>query len=282
MAETIVNNSGEEVEKYNEAHGEIVPKTIVLVTGGFDPLHSGHIAYLQAAKAMGDHLAVGINSDAWLKRKKGKHFMPLEERGAIISQLLMVDQCVGFEDDYDTDDSALRFINDMREYNPDAKIIFANGGDRKAGTTPEEKAGLEKVTFAFGIGGEDKKNSSSWILKDWEAPKVVRSWGHYRELYKGTGFAVKELVINPKSSLSMQRHQHRSETWNLVSGKAHILTSQRAIPDDPQVRHLTPANPIDIPSSVWHKAVNDTDEPAHIIEVWKGNNLTEEDIERQD
>ena len=87
-----------------------VPKTIVLVTGGFDPLHSGHIEYFKAAKAMGDHLAVGVNSDAWLKRKKGRHFMPLDERGAIISQLLMVDQVVGFEDDYDKDDSSINFI----------------------------------------------------------------------------------------------------------------------------------------------------------------------------
>ena len=76
-------------------------KTIVLVTGGFDPIHSGHIEYFKAAKALGDTLVVGINSDAWLKRKKGRYFMPLEERGAIISELLMVDKVVGFEDDYD-------------------------------------------------------------------------------------------------------------------------------------------------------------------------------------
>lgn len=258
------------------------PKTIVLVTGGFDPLHSGHIEYFQAAKAMGDILIVGINSDAWLKRKKGRYFMPLDERGAIISQLLMVDKVVGFEDDYDADDSAVKFIKDMREYNPEAKLIFANGGDRQPGTTLEEKAGFEKITFAFAVGGTDKKNSSSWILKDWQAPKVERSWGHYRELYKGDGFAVKELVINPHSNLSMQRHQNRSETWNLVSGKAHVLTSQRAEPDDPQRRDLTPPNPIDIPANTWHRGVNESNEPAHIIEVWKGANLTEEDIERLD
>jgi len=282
MVELPTRQKPEDDKPYNEAHGKPLPKTIVLVTGGFDPLHSGHIEYLKAAKAMGDHLAVGINSDAWLKRKKGRHFMPLEERGAIISQLLMVDQCVGFEDDYDEDDSAIRFIQDMREYNPDAKIVFANGGDRKSGNTPEESANIDRVSFAFGVGGEDKKNSSSWILKDWEAPKVEREWGHYRELYKGDGFAVKELVINPNSSLSMQRHQHRSETWNLVSGSAHILTSQRSTPDDPQRQNLVPANPIDIPSNVWHKGVNDSDKPAHIVEVWKGTKLTEDDIERID
>ena len=121
----------------------------MLVTGGFDPLHSGHIEYFQNAKAMGDILIVGINSDAWLKRKKGRYFMPLDERGAIISQLLMVDKVVGFEDDYDADDSAVKFIKDMREYNPEAEIIFANGGDRQPGTTLEEKAGFRKNYFCI-------------------------------------------------------------------------------------------------------------------------------------
>jgi len=257
-------------------------KTIILVTGGFDPLHSGHIAYFQEARQLGDSLIVGLNSDAWLMRKKGKAFMPVEERGAIVDALGCVDKVIGFDEEYDADDSCVQFIRDMREYNPDAKIIFANGGDRQPGTTLEEKAGLKNVSFAFGIGGTDKKNSSSWILKDWEAPKVEREWGHYRELYTGDGFAVKELVINPKSSLSMQRHRHRSETWNLVSGSAHLLTSQRTNSEDPQRQNLVPANPIDIPANVWHKGVNDSDQPAHIVEVWKGATLTEEDIERQD
>lgn len=256
--------------------------TIVLVTGGFDPLHSGHIEYFKQAKALGDMLVVGVNSDAWLKRKKGRSFMPLDERGAIISELLMVNKVVGFEDDYDSDDSAIKFIKDMREYNPEAEIIFANGGDRTAGSTLEEKAGLEKIKFAFGVGGTDKKNSSSWILKDWQAPKVEREWGYYRELYKGDGFAVKELVINPHSTLSMQRHKNRSETWNLVSGKAHLLTSNRSEPEDPKRQDLTPPNPVDIPANVWHQGVNESNKPAHIIEVWKGAELTEDDIERLD
>ena len=261
---------------------EQVQTTIVLVTGGFDPLHSGHIAYFEEARQLGDTLIVGLNSDAWLRRKKGKAFMPVEERGAIVDALGCVDKVIGFDEAYDADDSACLFIKDMLEYNPKAKIIFANGGDRKTGNIPEESVTDSRLMFQHSVGGDNKKNSSSWILKDWEAPKVERAWGHYRNLYKGAGFMVKELVINPHSSLSMQRHEHRSETWNLVSGKARLLTSHRSEPDDPQVHHLTPANPIDIPSNVWHKAVNDTDEPAHIIEVWKGAELTEEDIERLD
>jgi D-beta-D-heptose 7-phosphate kinase/D-beta-D-heptose 1-phosphate adenosyltransferase len=53
---------------------------IVLITGGFDPIHSGHISYIQSAKKLGDQLVVGVNSDAWLTRKKGRPFMPLQER----------------------------------------------------------------------------------------------------------------------------------------------------------------------------------------------------------
>ena len=72
---------------------------IVLVTGGFDPLHSGHIAYFEEAKKLGDLLIVGINSDAWLERKKGKAFMPWGERAAIVDNLKMVDFVYEFNDD---------------------------------------------------------------------------------------------------------------------------------------------------------------------------------------
>ena len=257
-------------------------KTIVLVTGGFDPLHSGHIAYLQEARQLGDTLIVGLNSDAWLTRKKGRAFMPVDERGAIIDALGCVDKVIGFDEEYDADNSACKFIKDMLEYNPQARIIFANGGDRKTGNIPEESVIDSRLMFAQSVGGDDKKNSSSWILKDWEAPIVERSWGHYRELYQGDGFAVKELVINPHSTLTMQKHKHRSETWNLVSGTAHLLTSNRAEPEDPQRRDLTPPNPVDIPSGTWHQGVNESNEPAHIIEVWKGSSelLSEDDITR--
>ena len=68
----------------------------VLVTGGFDPLHSGHIAYFRAARALGDRLIVGVNSDEWLTRKKGRPFMPFTERVAIIKELAVVDKVIGF------------------------------------------------------------------------------------------------------------------------------------------------------------------------------------------
>tara|TARA_R100001369_G_scaffold79292_1_gene109317 strand:+ start:102 stop:464 length:363 start_codon:yes stop_codon:yes gene_type:complete len=111
------------------------------------------------------------------------------------------------------------------------------------------------------------------ILKNCKAPKTIRSWGYYRNLYLGDGFKVKELIINPKSALSMQRHQHRSETWNLISGKAHVKTDTCILYlDTPQV----------IPKNTWHQGCNVSDEPAHIVEIWQGDILTEDDIERID
>ena len=259
--------------------------TVVLVTGGFDPLHSGHIAYFEAAKQLGDELWVGLNSDSWLANKKGRHFMPIAERASIVKNLRMVDRVVTDFDD--SDGSASGAIH--KAFNLGAEhIIFANGGDRGTGNTPEQHdfRHTPNIEFVFGIGGEDKKNSSSWILKEWQAPKTERSWGHYRELYSGDGFAVKELVIAPHSSLSMQRHQHRSETWNIVSGQAHILMSTNNVdPHDGAGRRiLTTPNPVDIPKGVWHQGVNESNEPAHIVEIWKGpsNLLSESDIERFD
>ena len=72
-------------------------KKIVLITGGFDPLHSGHIAYFKAAKALGDILIVGVNSDAWLTRKKGSPFMPYKERAEIVRNIVGVDFVIDFD-----------------------------------------------------------------------------------------------------------------------------------------------------------------------------------------
>ena len=140
---------------------------IVLVTGGFVPLHSGHLAYLKAAKKLGDKLFVGINSDDWLCRKKGKNFLPEHERHEILSSIRYVDGCILFNDQ---DDTAIEAIKNIRMLFPFAQIIFANGGDRTSENIPEMI--FDDVEFVFGVGGEDKKNSSSWILKKYKKNSV--------------------------------------------------------------------------------------------------------------
>ena len=140
--------------------------TVTLVTGGFDPLHSGHIAYFKAAREFGHSLCVGVNSDDWLTRKKGKPFMDVGERMSIIKELKCVDLAIEF---IDKDDSACDAISiALQVYD---NVLFCNGGDRGSVNTPEyERYRHDKrVDFKFGVGGEDKKNSSSWILERWKA-----------------------------------------------------------------------------------------------------------------
>ena len=173
-------------------------KKIVLVSGGFDPLHSGHIQYFKSARELGDELWVAINSDKWLTRKKGQAFMSFVERKAIIENLEMVNEVISFDD---KDDTATQAIKQVKERNPEARIIFANGGDRKKENVPELDA--KGVEFVFGVGGEHKMNSSSTILENWKQPKVQRKWGWYRVLQDRPGYKIKELVINPESKLKL-------------------------------------------------------------------------------
>ncbi len=139
--------------------------TIVLVTGGFDPIHKGHIAYFNAAKKLGDKLIVGMNSDAWLSRKKGRPFMPIDERITIVQNLKMVDEVILFDD---TDGSAIEAIKNVRRLFPTDLIIFANGGDRVEGNTLELSFEDKNLKFVWGVGGTKKMNSSSWILNKWK------------------------------------------------------------------------------------------------------------------
>lgn len=137
---------------------------IVIATGGFDPIHSGHIKYLNAAAELGDLLMVGVNSDEWLRRKKGKEFLSFYERSFIVKHLKPVHLSFSFDDN---DGSAKNAIFHVRSYYPDATIIFANGGDRTEANIPEMDIKDNNLKFVFGVGGKDKSNSSSWILKNW-------------------------------------------------------------------------------------------------------------------
>jgi D-beta-D-heptose 7-phosphate kinase/D-beta-D-heptose 1-phosphate adenosyltransferase len=108
---------------------------IVIVTGGFDPVHSGHIKYIQAARKLGTKLIVGANSDDWLRIKKGREFMPFAERAAILSSIQGVDEVWAFNDE---DNSARDLIRQIRNAYPKARLIFANGGDRGKDNVPEQ------------------------------------------------------------------------------------------------------------------------------------------------
>jgi cytidyltransferase-like protein len=254
-------------------------KRIVLITGGFDPLHSGHIAYINAARELGDSLIVGVNSDEWLRRKKGQEFMPWEERATIIAALHNVDRVINFDD---SDNSAKDAIRKVRAIHSNAQIVFANGGDRTKENIPEMDL-LEEMLhleFVFGVGGEDKKNSSSWILQEWKAPKTERQWGYYRVLHEVSGMKVKELTVNPGCSLSMQRHQHRAEYWIVSEGNCIVnstMPNGYALPS----KELSIHEEFKIPVHQWHQLTNPYTTPCRIVEIQYGEQCIEEDIERK-
>ena len=254
-------------------------KKIVLITGGFDPIHSGHIKLLKAARALGDILVVGVNSDAWLTRKKGRSFMPIAERTNIIRNLQGVDFVIDFRDD---DGSACHAIRMVRQSYPQDLIIFANGGDRTDQNIPEMSVEDPNLQFVFGVGGSDKANSSSWILEEWKAPKTERPWGFYRVLHSpNPRVKVKELTVNPGCSLSMQRHRHRSEHWFVAEGTARVLTINMASTDVEDMGQYIAHQSLHIGHQQWHQLCNDSaTTPLKVIEIQYGDATEEEDIER--
>jgi D-beta-D-heptose 7-phosphate kinase/D-beta-D-heptose 1-phosphate adenosyltransferase len=250
---------------------------IVLVTGGFDPIHSGHIAYFEAAKKLGDTLIVGVNSDEWLQRKKGRAFMPLHERMRIVSSMTAVDAAYRFDD---RDGSAVEFIRAMKAQYPNDEIIFANGGDRTHENIPEMV--FDDVQFVFGVGGFNKANSSSWILEDWKKPKTDRSWGYYRVLHEvGNHVKLKELTVNPKTCLSMQRHDKRAEFWFVAEGEATVYTVDPHSTEYDLMASPSKHQSTWIKLNEWHQLCNETNQPLKLIEIQYGEDCVEEDIERK-
>ena len=248
---------------------------IVIATGGFDPVHSGHINYLNHAGHLGDILIVGLNSDDWLSRKKGRSFMPWHERMVILDNLHMVDKVIAFDD---RDGTAIDAIQKVKKEYPDAEIVFANGGDRTRDNIPEMV--FNDVEFVFGVGGEDKANSSSWILEEWKSPRTERAWGYYRVLHEVAGTKVKELTVNPGCSLSMQRHFNRSEHWHVSEGQCVVkatLVNGYALPPKTLEKH----DYYNVAVGDWHQLTNPFDKPCKIVEIQYGTQTDEADIERR-
>lgn len=206
--------------------------------------------------------------------------MPWTERANIIRELSVVDEVIDFND---SDGSANFAIYKVLQRYPNTRIIFANGGDRIPDNCPEYiYKNTPWVEFQFGVGGYDKKNSSSWILEDWKNPKTERPWGWYRVLDDKPGYKVKELVIEPGKSLSDQRHLFRNEHWYVLKGSC-TLNVEYPILDKTQftIELQELSNAFVIPVNTWHKASNNTTELCHILEVQYGEKCIEEDIERR-
>ncbi len=248
---------------------------IIVVSGGFDPLHSGHIKYFKDASSLGDRLIVALNSDNWLIKKKSKFFMPFSEREFIIKNLSMVDEVIDFKDD--ERGSCIDALNKVKNKYKNDEIIFCNGGDRNKNNIPEME--VTGILFKFGVGGEDKANSSSWILKDWQYYKEERIWGKFYNLFEDERTKVKELIIYPKKGLSFQRHFFRSEIWYASKGKCLVNYSEGKAEDAKEIKFETDQM-LHINREAWHQIINPYEDPCHIIEIQYGDKTEEDDIER--
>ena len=248
---------------------------IVVVSGGFDPIHSGHIAYLEEAKKLGDKLIVALNSDDWLIKKKGKFFMPFAEREIILKNLKPVDDVICFEDD--ELGSCKDALNKTKLKYPDEEILFCNGGDRNKENIPEME--VSDITFHFEVGGEDKKNSSSWILKNFEHSSENRVWGKFYNLFVDENLKLKELIVDPKKGMSFQRHFHRNEIWFVSKGKC-LINFSKVDAENFQSIELNKEQVFHVEKEAWHQITNPFDEPCHIIEIQYGEKTDEDDIER--
>ena len=249
---------------------------IVIVSGGFDPIHSGHISYLKSAKEISNYLIVALNSDQWLINKKKKVFMPIEERKEILMNIECVDEVLIFEDDeYGSCINALEIIKNKY---PNDNIIFCNGGDRNKNNIPEMS--VNGIDFKFAVGGNLKKNSSSWILKNWNFGSEERLWGYFHNLFDSKEVKVKELIINPKKGMSYQRHAKRDEIWLISDGACEVIFSK----DDPENKTKKLLKKFDdfiVKRGQWHQITNPFKDPCHIIEIQYGDEVIEDDIERR-
>ena len=248
---------------------------IIIVSGGFDPLHSGHIKYFKSAKDFGDKLIVALNSDQWLIKKKGKFFLPFEERKIIIESLSVVDSVIDFEDD--ETGSATNALIKVKEIYPNDDIAFANGGDRNKENIPEMT--VDKIKFLFGVGGNDKKNSSSWILKKWKYYFEERIWGSFYNLFEDEQVKVKELIVDPGKGMSFQKHFKRHEIW-LVSKGSCVVNYSKDDPDNKQNIKLNKFDHYLVPVGEWHQITNPFEEACHLIEIQYGEECIEDDSER--
>ena len=222
---------------------------IVVVSGGFDPIHSGHIEYFKHAKKYGDKLIVALNSDAWLENKKGKFFMPFQEREIILESIKYIDEVIGFKDD--EMGSCINALEKIKKKYPNDKITFANGGDRNKKNIPEMS--VIGIDFIFAVGGENKKNSSSWILNNWQYHFEERKWGSFFNLFQTKNIKVKELIIDAGKEISFQRHFSRSEIWLISEGSCNILYSKNNNPQETQEVKLEKYDYYIVPVEQWHQ-----------------------------
>ena len=212
------------------------------------------------------------------------YFMNWDERAGIIENLASVDMVIKFDDSDNSASDAIAKCLKISE-----QVIFCNGGDRSDNNCQELNAYKDdsRVLFHFGVGGENKLNSSSWMIRDFykkystlvegQTPenykKINAPWGSHTAFIDYDGYKFKELRVSPDSKLSLQKHFHREEFWLVHKGCADIeIEGVNQSLEEGQIIH--------VPKESKHRISNSSDKELVILEIQRGDILEEEDIVR--
>ena len=170
----------------------------VVVSGGFDPLHVGHVKMFQEATKLAARLIVIVNNDNFLMQKKGYAFMPIDERIEIIKNINVVDKVI---ESIDTDLTVCQTLNLLAK--EENVKVFANGGDRRSEKDISETTVCKdnQIKMEFNIGGGKIQSSSSLVSQT-----VNKPWGSYKTFEKDKDYLVKIITVNPGEKLSLQSH----------------------------------------------------------------------------
>lgn len=213
----------------------------IAISGGFDPIHPGHIAMIEDAMKYGE-VHIIVNSDEWLIRKKGFFFQPWIDRKKILEAYT--------PHVHHVDDTDGTVCEALRRIKPD---YFGNGGDRGKTNTPELNVCMEiGIEPVFELGGGKYSSSSALNAKQ----RVMTRWGWYDVILDMHKLKVKMLHVEPGKTLSLQRHQDRSEFFFMPTGEIRI----------------------NLPG-VWHTLKAPDDAPLEVLEVQTGDSH-EEDIDK--
>ena len=255
-------------------------KNIVLVSGGFDPLHKGHIDLINEAANFGEVLVI-INNEQFLIEKKGFSFFSIDERTEIVKNLNNVFEVFISIDKDHTVSKSIEYLVKTKKYNIK---YFANGGDRKnKNDIPEfEICNKFNIETLFDIGGNKVQSSSLITQKFYEKMLIInddkkinkKPWGHYINLLKEGNYLLKKIVVMPGEELSEQLHKFREEHWIVVEGQVEVTHNEK-------VSKKTTGDYIHIKKESIHRVKNSKDLPAIIIEIQMGNILSESDIIRK-
>ena len=243
-----------------------------LVSGGFDPVHVGHLRMFQDAKRISSKVILLLNNDDWLIKKKGKPFMNENQRKEILDEFKSISEVIIQSS---SENSSSKAIESFVKNNPNKSICYCNGGDRSKIQNILEADICKKlgVNLEFEVGGKEKVESSSQLTKNYLGNIEKRPWGNYHIIAKNTGYQIKEIKVSKGSKLSLQKHKNRSEFWQIVRGQSKIIIEKKE-------HYLREGEHIYIPENTIHRIENIGKEELIFIEIQLGENLKEEDIIR--